>query len=169
MKKEEVEEQKREFALPVQIGKVIFIDVADRIRAVGNVRAEQRVMITAEVEGQITEIAVEEGDKVRADDLLAQIDSREYGLEVEELESELAAAQEELNKAVKGLRPEEKETLQAWVKANESTLELSIKNQNRIQKLVREGVTAQSILDEADDKVRQAQEQLRQSSAELAA
>ncbi|MEE1551551.1 MAG: biotin/lipoyl-binding protein, partial [Nitrospinaceae bacterium] len=163
-----MEEQKREFALPVQIGKVIFIDVTDRIRAVGNVRAEQRVMITAEVEGQITEIAVEEGDKVRADDLLAQIDSREYALEVEELESELAAAQEELNKAVKGLRPEEKETLQAWVKANESTLELSIKNQNRIQKLVREGVTAQSILDEADDKVRQAQEQLRQSSAELA-
>ena len=169
VKKEEVEEQKREFALPVQIGKVIFIDVTDQIRAVGNVRAEQRVMITAEVEGQITEIAVEEGDKVRADDLLAQIDSREYALEVEELESELAAAQEELNKAVKGLRPEEKETLQAWVKANESTLELSIKNQNRIQKLVREGVTAQSILDEADDKVRQAQEQLRQSSAELAA
>jgi len=120
-KKEEAVGQKREFALPVQVGKVIFIDVTDQVRAVGNVRAEQRVMINAEVEGQVTHIAVEEGDKVRADDLLARIDSREYELKVEELDSELSAAMEELKKAVEGLRPEEKAKLQArsrWMKAH---------------------------------------------------
>ncbi len=169
VKKEETAEEKREFALPVQIGKVIYIDVTDRVRAVGNVRAEQRVTINAEVAGQITQIAVEEGDKVKADDLLARIDSREYELEVQELDSELAAAVEELKKAVEGLRPEEKEKLQARVKADESALDLSVKEQDRIQKLVKEGVTAQSVLDAADDRVRQSQEKLRESKAALEA
>ncbi len=168
-KKEEAVGQKREFALPVQVGKVIFIDVTDQVRAVGNVRAEQRVMINAEVEGQVTHIAVEEGDKVKADDLLARIDSREYELEVEELDFELSAAMEELKKAVEGLRPEEKEKLQARVKADESALDLSVKEQDRIQKLVKEGVTAQSTLDMADDRVRQSQEKLRESKAALEA
>ena len=93
-KNEEVAEKKREFSLPVQIGKVLFMDVVDRVRTVGNVRAEQRVIINAEVEGQITQIRVEEGDEVRTGDLLARIDFREYELEVEELEAAMAAAQE---------------------------------------------------------------------------
>lgn len=164
-KKEEVAKKKREFSLPVQIGKVVYIDVTDRVRVVGNIRAKQRVTINAEVEGQITQIEVEEGDKVKADDLLVRIDSREYELAVGELETELAVAEEELKKAVDGLRPEEKEKLQARVKAEESTLALSVKEQDRIQKLVKEGVIAQSVLDEADDKVRQAQEKLRESKA----
>ena len=169
VKKEEVAEKKREFSLPVQIGKVIFIDVMDRVRAVGNVRAEQRVIINAEVEGQITQIKVEEGDEVKAGDLLTRIDSREYELEVEELEAELAAAKEEFKKAIEGLRPEEKEKLQARVKVDESALDLAVKEQNRFQELVKDGVTAQSTLDEADDKVRQSKEKLRESKAGLEA
>ena len=168
-KKEEVAEKKREFFLPVQIGKIIFIDVTDQVRAVGNVRAEQRVIVNAEVEGQITQIEVEEGDEVRVGNLLVRIDSREYELEVEELEAELAAAEEEFKKAIEGLRPEEKEKLQARVKVNESALDLAIKEQDRFQKLVKDGVTAQSTLDEADDRFRQSKEKLRESKAELKA
>jgi len=165
LKKEEVAKKKREFSLPVQIGKVILKDVTDQVRTVGNIRAEQRVTINAEVEGQITQVKVEEGDEVAAGDLLARIDSREYELEVEELEAELSAAKEEFKKAIEGLRPEEKEKLLARVRVNESALDLAIKEQNRFQKLVTDGVTAQSILDEADDRVRQTKEKLRESNA----
>ena len=84
---------------------------------------------------------------------------------VEELEAELSAAKEEFKKAIEGLRPEEKEKLLARVRVNESALDLAIKEQNRFQKLVRDGVTAQSILDEADDRVRQTKEKLRESNA----
>ena len=164
-KKEEVAKKKREFSLPVQIGKIIIKDVTDQVRTVGNIRAEQRVSINAEVEGQVKQVKVEEGDEVAAESLLAQIDSREYELEVEELEAELSAAKEEFKKAIEGLRPEEKEKLLARVRVNESALDLAIKEQNRFQKLVRDGVTAQSILDEADDRVRQTKEKLRESNA----
>jgi len=164
-KKEEVAKKKREFSLPVQIGKIIIKDVTDQVRTVGNIRAEQRVTINAEVEGQIKQVKVEEGDEVAAGNLLARIDSREYELEVEELEAELSAAKEEFKKAIEGLRPEEKEKLLARVRVNESAFDLAIKEQDRFQKLVKDGVTAQSILDEVNDRVQQAKEKLRESRA----
>ncbi|MCH2392785.1 MAG: biotin/lipoyl-binding protein, partial [Nitrospinales bacterium] len=164
-KKEEVAKKKREFSLPVQIGKIIVKDVTDQVRTVGNIRAEQRVTINAEVEGQIKQVKVEEGDEVAAGNLLARIDSREYELEVEELEAELSAAKEEFKKAIEGLRPEEKEKLLARVRVNESAFDLAIKEQDRFQKLVKDGVTAQSILDEVNDRVQQAKEKLRESRA----
>ena len=164
-KKEEVAKKKREFSLPVQIGKIIIKDVTDQVRTVGNIRAEQRVSINAEVEGQVKKVKVEEGDEVAAESLLAQIDSREYELEVEELEAELSAAKEEFKKAIEGLRPEEKEKLLARVRVNESAFDLAIKEQDRFQKLVKDGVTAQSILDEVNDRVQQSKEKLRESRA----
>jgi RND family efflux transporter MFP subunit len=164
-KKEEVSKKKREFSLPVQTGKIIFKDVTNQVRAVGNIRAEQRVTINAEVEGLITRVRVEEGDEVEIGDLLARIDSRGYKLEVEELEAEMSVAKEEFKKAIEGLRPEEKEKLLARVRVNESALDLAIKEQNRFQKLVTDGVTAQSILDEVNDRVRQTKEKLRESNA----
>jgi len=165
VKKEEVAKKKREFSLPVQIGRIIIKDVTDQVRTVGNIRAEQRVIINSEVAGQITKVEVREGDIVKSGDLLARIDFREYELEVEELEAELSAAKEEFKKAIEGLRPEEKEKLLARVRVNESALDLAIKEQNRFQKLVKDGVTAQSILDEVNDRVRQTKEKLRESNA----
>ena len=165
VKKEEVAKKKREFSLPVQIGRIIIKDVTDQVRTVGNIRAEQRVIINSEVAGQITKVEVREGDIVKSGDLLARIDSREYELEVEELEAELSAAKEEFKKAIEGLRPEEKEKLLARVRVNESALGLSIKEQDRFQKLVSDGVTAQSILDEVNDRAQQAKEKLRESRA----
>ena len=164
-KKEEVAKKKREFSLPVQIGKIIIKDVTDQVRTVGNIRAEQRVIINSEVAGQITKVEVREGDIVKSGDLLARIDSREYELEVEELEAELSAAKEEFKKAIEGLRPEEKEKLLARVRVNESAFDLAIKEQDRFQKLVKDGVTAQSILDEVNDRAQQAKEKLRESRA----
>ena len=61
----------------------MYLDVADEVRAVGNIQAEKRVVVNAEVRGKITRIAVEEGMKVKEGDLLAQIDSREYELVLE--------------------------------------------------------------------------------------
>ena len=165
VKKEEVAKKKREFSLPVQIGRIIIKDVTDQVRTVGNIRAEQRVIINSEVAGQITKVEVREGDIVKSGDLLARIDFREYELEVEELEAELSAAKEEFKKAIEGLRPEEKEKLLARVRVNESAFDLAIKEQDRFQKLVKDGVTAQSILDEVNDRVQQSKEKLRESRA----
>jgi HlyD family secretion protein len=162
---ESAKKQRRELVLPVQIGKVIFKDVVDEIQSVGNVVAEQRVVITSEVAGRIKSLPVEEGSKVKAGQMLALIDVREYRLQVEQLQAERISAQKEYEKTLSGLRPEDKEKLQAQVMADQSALDLAIKVQRRMEQLVLDGVVSQSLLDEANDKVARAQETLRSSKA----
>jgi len=159
----------RELVLPVQIGKVIFKDVIDEIQSVGNVAAEQRVVITSEVGGRLSSLPVEEGSKVKAGQVLAMIDIREYRLQVEQLKAEQVSARKDYEKTLRGLRPEDKEKLQAQVKADQSALALAIKEQRRMEQLVLDGVVSQSLLDEANDKVARAQETLRSSKAALTA
>ncbi|MDA8560452.1 biotin/lipoyl-binding protein [Nitrospinae bacterium] len=161
--------KKKEFSLPVQVGKVVYLDVADEVRAVGNIQAEKRVVVNAEVRGKITRIAVEEGMGVKEGDLLAQIDSREYELVLERLQADLSSVQKEYQKAQEGLRPEDKQRLKARMHAAESALNLTHIELERAQKLVAGKVFPQSGLDTAQDKVRQAEEFLKASKAELAA
>ena len=103
--------QGRELVLPVQIGKVIFKDIVDEIQSVGNVVAEQRVVITSEVEGRLKSLKVDEGSKVREGQVLARIDIRYYRLQVEQLQAEQVSVQKEYEKTLSGLRPEDKEKL----------------------------------------------------------
>ena len=130
--------KKKEFSLPVQVGKVVYLDVADEVRAVGNIQAEKRVVVNAEVRGKITRIAVEEGMEVKEGDLLAQIDSREYELVLERLQADLSSVQKEYQKAQEGLRPEDKQRLKARMHAAESALNLTHIELERAQKLVAE-------------------------------
>ena len=166
---ERSEVEKKEFALPVQVGKVVYMDIADEVRAVGNIQAEQRVTITSEIRGKVARFAVVEGMKVKADNLVAQIDPREYELTLERLRADLSGAQKEYKKAQSGLRQEDKDRLQAQTRAAQSAFDLSKIELDRTKKLVEQKVLAQSSLDSAKDKIRQAKELLIASQAEQAA
>ena len=159
----------RKLVLPVQVGNVVYRDVVDKIRVVGNILAEQRVSVPAEVAGRISRISVDEGVKVKQGALIASIDAREYVLEVERLQADLISADKEHQKSTTGLRPEEKEKLQAQVSADQSSLDLARKGLKRTEKLVAEGVVSQALLDEAIEKASRAQESLRFSQAALSA
>ncbi len=159
--------QKRELILPVQAGKAVFLDVVEEVRGVGNIQAEQRVIVTSEVSGRLVGIHFQEGKKVKSGQKLATIDPRDYQLEIKKLEADLAAAEQEYDKATRGLRPEEQEKLRAQTRASQSALDLSVKERARIEQLVEEKVVSQSDLDIANDRVRQAQETLSSNQAAL--
>lgn len=165
--KEETSGKKREFSLPVQVGKVVYLDVTDQVRTVGNIRAEQRVVINTEVEGQVSRIKVEEGMKVKRGALLAVIDPRDYKLELERLQTDLSVAQIEYEKSQEGLRPEEKEKLEAQVSADESAWGFALKEKGRIEKLLTQGFVSQSELDQAVDRAHRAEDVLQISKAAL--
>ena len=168
-KEEKSKAGKKEFALPVQIGKVVYMDIADEVRAVGNIQAEQRVTIASEIRGRISRIAIEEGMNVKAGDLVAQIDPREYELTLDRLRADLSASQKEYKKAQEGLRQEDKDRLDAKTRAAQSSLDLAKIELGRTKQLVDQEVLAQSALDSAEDKVSQAIETLVASQAEQAA
>jgi len=161
--------EKKDFALPVQIGKVAYMDIAEEVRAVGNIQTEQRVTITSEIRGKVARIAVEEGMNVKAGHLVAQIDSREYELTLERLRADLTASQKEYKKALEGLRKEDKARLDAQTRAAKSSLDLAKIELERTKKLVGQKVLPQSALDSAKDKLRQTSENLKASQAEQAA
>ena len=168
-KEEKSKAGKKEFALPVQIGKVVYMDIADEVRAVGNIQAEQRVTIASEIRGRVSRIAIEEGMNVKAGDLVAQIDPREYELTLDRLRADLSGSQKEYKKAQEGLRQEDKDRLDAKTRAAQSSLDLAKIELGRTKQLVDQEVLAQSALDSAEDKVSQAIETLVASQAEQAA
>ena len=152
-KEEKSKAGKKEFALPVQIGKVVYMDIADEVRAVGNIQAEQRVTIASEIRGRVARIAIEEGMNVKAGDLVAQIDPREYELTLDRLRADLSASQKEYKKAQEGLRQEDKDRLDAKTRAAQSSLDLAKIELGRTKQLVDQEVLAESALDSAEDKV----------------
>lgn len=97
----------------VQIAKISREDLQAKVSANGNIQAQKKVDISATIAGQITRLAVEEGDRVRKGQFLLQIDatnpraaarSNEYSMEalrkdVESARASLLQAQDELRRS----------------------------------------------------------------------
>lgn len=79
-------------APPVLAEKAVQRHVVDRIKATGELTAKAEATIAAQVDGQITEIRVREGDAVVAGDVLLVIDPERRELEVANAEAQLAEA-----------------------------------------------------------------------------
>jgi HlyD family secretion protein len=83
----------------VQVAKVGYEDLQAKVSANGKIQAQKKVDISATIPGQITHLAVEEGDRVRKGQFLLQIDpvnpralarSNEYSMQA--LRGDLASA-----------------------------------------------------------------------------
>ncbi len=92
----------------VQVAKVAREDLQAKVTANGKIQAQKKVDLSATVPGQITQLAVEEGDRVAKDQFLLQIDpvsertaaqSTAHSLEALEREVESARASLEQAKA----------------------------------------------------------------------
>ena len=61
-------------ATPVLTGRVATQDIVSKVTANGKIQAENKVEMSALVQGQVVNLAVREGDKVKKGDFLLQID-----------------------------------------------------------------------------------------------
>jgi RND family efflux transporter MFP subunit len=67
-------------AIPVVVRKVSAVDRAQLVVVSGEVEASRTGSVAFQVAGRVARVAVEEGDLVRAGELLAQLDSTDYQL-----------------------------------------------------------------------------------------
>lgn len=65
-------------AVPVMAAEAVSMDIPRELKVIGSVEAYNTVSVTARVGGQIMNVGFEEGEDVRAGDLLFQIDPRPY-------------------------------------------------------------------------------------------
>ncbi len=79
-------------APPVMVGSVRISELADRIEATGQLVAKAEATVAAQVDGQITTIAVEEGDAVEQGQVLLEIDPQRRQLELADAQARLAEA-----------------------------------------------------------------------------
>jgi RND family efflux transporter MFP subunit len=130
-------------AYPVEVAEVRGEEVVEWIRAIGSVRADRRVNLSAEGGGSLAELGVEVGDRVEKGALLARLDDERL-----RIGRDLARAEVEIARA---------------------NLEKSKRAAQRQINLYEDKVTSEHSLDQADLKAEIDAGQLKVTQARLAA
>jgi HlyD family secretion protein len=121
---------------------------ADRLVLYGNVDIRQ-VDLAANVEGPLQKLLAEEGDKVRAGQLLAVVEPDIYQHLVALAEARVAAQRAVVARLDAGSRPEEIEEARAQLAADQASLVNAEADFVRREALVRAGNVSQQAYDEA--------------------
>jgi len=90
------EENKKEgsfSAAPVKVFKVKKQRISEKLYYTGVIEAWKKITITPDVGGKIAKIHVEEGDRVRKGQLLAELDTRAIRLQLEQAQAALAVTE----------------------------------------------------------------------------
>jgi HlyD family secretion protein len=90
-------------ATEVRVEKVEKRDLVASVTASGQVRAQTKVDVAADITGKITKLLVKEGDNVTKGQLLLQIDPQEFEAAVQRAEAQLANAKASSAQAVANL------------------------------------------------------------------
>jgi len=85
--------------ITVQTGKVEKKDLVQVVTASGEVRPKRYVNVGANVSGRLIEITVKEGDRVKAGQILARVESERYQAGLRQSEAGVAAARADLQRA----------------------------------------------------------------------
>ena len=85
--------------ITVQTGKVEKKDLVQVVTASGEVRPKRYVNVGANVSGRLIEITVKEGDRVKAGQILARVESERYQAGLRQSEAGVAAAKADLQRA----------------------------------------------------------------------
>lgn len=118
----------------------------ERLVLYGNVEIRQ-THLALESPGRIEAVYVQEGDRVTAGRLLAEVDARRYKARLARAEAQLAAQEDVLNRLLAGSRPEEIAAARALVRSAEAALQEARKTFRRSRRLAASQYVSQQRLD----------------------
>lgn len=97
---EKDEKARSEAAIPVEVTRPERGEMLAMYSGTATLEAEADAEVIAKVGGEVRQIYVEEGDRVRAGQLLAQLDDRQLRLEAAQTRAALAKAERDFNRQV---------------------------------------------------------------------
>jgi len=132
----------------------------------GNVDVHQ-VELGFRVSGRISAVKVQEGDKVSAGQVLAELDPVPFGTDVDSAQADLAQAQAQLDKTRRGFRVEEVAQARATVAQREADLENARVTLKRQEQLVAAGLVTHQQIDDAQMRVQMTEAALAAAHGQL--
>lgn len=102
-----------ESPIPVRIRRPDVVQRPVSVAASGTVEAVRTADVAFQVSGLVARVWVDEGQRVREGQILAQLDDADYGFGLQASEGQAAVAQANLDKAQAGTRAEEMEQARA--------------------------------------------------------
>jgi HlyD family secretion protein len=139
---------------------------AGRLQLYGNVDIRQ-VAVAFYDSGRIQKIMVREGDRVKAGQLLAQLNPARYQAALKRLTAELVIQQHEVAKLEHGSRPEEIKAARAKVKGLSARLDNARLIYRRLQKMYAKKSIARQKVDDAQAVYSSLREEVRAAGQEL--
>jgi len=146
---------RRQTGLPVQVAVAAREDIQAKVSANGKIQAMKKVDITANSIGQVTRMMVQEGDVVRAGDLLLEIDPIRSRAAAQSLEAILRATTHDLDTAATKLLQARKDFVRA-----DANRKAGIISQSDFEQ-------AKTALDVAESTAKSAQQQVDRARADL--
>jgi HlyD family secretion protein len=133
----------------------------------GTVEAVHTYRIGFEIPGRITSINADVGDRVRAGEILATLDSSSYADEYAAANAQAAAASAQAQRALDGSRPQEVEQAQAQLDRAQAAADLASANARRAEMLFTGGAISAQERDAAVQAQRDAEGSLDAARAQL--
>ncbi len=120
------------------------------LRATGETRAAESATLAAKVAGRIAEVTIDLGSRVRAGEVIARIEAREFELRAAQAESALAAARTLLGLPADGDESSYDVERVPGVRSARTEFDEARRERDRFVELSKVGVATQSDLDRAD-------------------
>jgi HlyD family secretion protein len=146
---------KRESGKTVTVEKIVKRDLEAIVAASGKIQARTTVNISADTMGRVTQLAVDEGQRVTKGQFLMQIDPRNQQTAADRTAAGLAAARSTLDQ------------LRTGVQAARENLSLSRENLRRTRELWAQQLTTRQALDTAESEVKVREANLRDAEQAL--
>jgi len=114
----------------------------------------ESLRIGAEIGGRLVRVLVEEGDEVRAGQVIAEIANDDYRARVASAEADVAARQADARRVNNGARSEERREAEADLRQAEADLEHAKADHTRSKELFDEKVISRAEMDKAEQALR---------------
>jgi multidrug efflux pump subunit AcrA (membrane-fusion protein) len=121
------------------------------------------------VSGQVKNVHVDVGDQVKRGDVLAELDTSDLELSVEQLNNQILQAEKQLEIMRKGERREQIKILDAQLKAAEASLKVAAEERRRFDELLNKKAVSQLEYDKKEDVYQQAFAKQKQAEQNLLA
>jgi len=153
---------KRDPGITVQTEKAVRRDITQLVSATGIINPAYLVAITPEVTGEIVELPVKEGDRVKKSQLLIRIKPDSYVAQRDRAQANLESAQANL-----GIRKIEKDYIEGNFQRTEQLYRSGISNQQELEKVKSDLAASLAQLESQKAVVQQAQAALKEANESL--